>query len=101
MPRRMALIGDLHRSDARFLFATWKQLDWQPRSDDEHRAILTAIERGQSERARHLLESHVREAGRALVERIRAADDQVHAAQARSKRNVAEDEQPCSDGMKQ
>ena len=28
MPRLMASIGDLHRSDARFLFATWKQLDW-------------------------------------------------------------------------
>jgi DNA-binding GntR family transcriptional regulator len=35
MSRLMASIGDLHRSDARFLFATWKQLDWQPRSDTE------------------------------------------------------------------
>src|SRR5581483_11267014 len=32
MPRLMASIRDLHRSDARFLFATWKQLHWQPRS---------------------------------------------------------------------
>ena len=77
MPRLMASIGDLHRSDARFLFATWKQLDWQPRSDTEHWAILDAVERGDSPRARALLETHVRDAGRALVERLRitAAED--------------------------
>ncbi len=76
MSRLMASIGDLHRNDARFLFATWKQLDWQPRSDTEHWAILDAIERGDSKSARELLESHVREAGRALVEclRVRAAE---------------------------
>src|SRR5215471_6461013 len=71
MPRLMALIGDLHRSDARFLFATWKQLDWQPRSDTEHWAILEALKRHDGERARELLEAHVREAGDALVERLR------------------------------
>jgi DNA-binding GntR family transcriptional regulator len=71
MSRLMASISNLHRSDARFLFATWKQLDWQPRSDIEHRAILEAIERGDSKCARELLEAHVREAGKALVERLR------------------------------
>jgi DNA-binding GntR family transcriptional regulator len=77
MPRLMASIGDLHRSDARFLFATWKELHWQPRSDTEHRAILDAIECGEGERARELLQAHVREAGQALVERLRntAAED--------------------------
>jgi DNA-binding GntR family transcriptional regulator len=70
MPRLMASISDLHRSDARFLFATWKQLDWQPRSDTEHRAILDAVTRRDGEGARALLEAHVREAGRALVERL-------------------------------
>src|ERR1700761_6280942 len=70
MSRLMASIGDLHRSDARFLFATWKQLDWQPRSDTEHWAILDAIEHGDGIGARALLESHVREAGKALVERL-------------------------------
>jgi len=71
MPRLMAAIGDLHQSTARFLFATWKHLDWQPRSDNEHRAILDAIERGDRKRARALLKSHVREAGRALIEHLR------------------------------
>jgi DNA-binding GntR family transcriptional regulator len=80
MPRVMALIADLHRSDARFLFATWKRLDWQPRSSTEHRAILDAIERGDSARARALLESHVLEAGRALVERLRITATEGDAA---------------------
>ena len=80
MSRLMASIGDLHRSDARFLFATWKQLDWQPRSDTEHWAILDAVERGDGERACELLESHVREAGRALVERLRITATEADAA---------------------
>src|SRR5207253_6279982 len=72
MERLMASIGDLHRSDARFLFATWKDLDWQPRSSAEHRAILDAITRRDGDGARALLEAHVREAGRALMERLRS-----------------------------
>ncbi len=80
MPRLMASIGDLHRSDARFLFATWKQLDWQPRSDTEHWAILDAVKRGDGSRARALLEAHVREAGRALVERLRITAAQTDAS---------------------
>jgi len=80
MSRLMASISDLHRSDARFLFATWKQLDWQPRSDTEHWAILDAIEHDDRATARALLESHVREAGRALVERLRITTAQAHAA---------------------
>jgi DNA-binding GntR family transcriptional regulator len=74
MPRLMSAIGNLHQSDARFLFATWKDLDWQPRSDAEHHAILEAIQGGKRARARQLLESHVREAGRALVQRLRMRD---------------------------
>lgn len=73
MPRLMATIGDLHRSDARFLFATWKQLDWRPRSDKEHRAILHAIKRGKGARAREVLDAHIRAAGNALVKRLHDA----------------------------
>src|SRR5258708_6793364 len=80
MPRLMAAIGDLHRSDARFLFATWKQLDWQPRSDTEHRAILHAVKRGDGPLARKLLELHVREAGRALVEHLHITAEESDAA---------------------
>jgi DNA-binding GntR family transcriptional regulator len=73
MARLMESINDLHRSDARFLFATRQMLDWQLRSDTEHRAILDAIERGEGTYARERLESHVREAGRALMERLEIA----------------------------
>jgi DNA-binding GntR family transcriptional regulator len=75
MPRLMAAIGDLHRSTTRFLFATWKHLDWQPRSDTEHRAILEWLERGGGTRARALLES-----GRALVEHLRTTAAKADAA---------------------
>jgi DNA-binding GntR family transcriptional regulator len=80
MPRLMASIEDLHRSDARFLFATWKQLDWQPRSDTEHWAILEALQCKDAARARELLEAHVREAGSALEQSLRHAAVEAGAA---------------------
>lgn len=80
MPRLMAAIGELHQVDARFLFATWKHLDWQARSDKEHRAILEAVRRGDGERAVALLEAHIRAAGKALAERLRLANE--HSASA-------------------
>lgn len=67
MSRLLASIDDLHRSDARFLFATWKGLDWQPRSDSEHWAILNAVADGDVEHACRLLDEHIRDAGNALV----------------------------------
>ena len=80
MQRLMASIDDLHRSDARFLFATWKDLDWQPRSDAEHWAILGAIRIGDGETACRLLEAHVRAAGQALIERLRVQTRSADAA---------------------
>lgn len=71
MPRLLASISDLHRSSARFLFATWKDLDWGPRSDSEHRAILEALRAGEGEDARAMLEAHIRAAGEALIGRLR------------------------------
>ncbi len=73
MPRLLAAIDDLHRAGARILFATWRELDWQPRSDAEHRACLAAIERRERARALRLLEAHIREAGHALAGRLRRA----------------------------
>ena len=80
MPRLMASIDDLHRSDARFLFATWKDLDWQPRSDSEHWAILDAMRIGDAETACRLLQDHVREAGQALIERLHVQTRKANAA---------------------
>jgi DNA-binding GntR family transcriptional regulator len=71
MPRLMAAIDDLHRASARILFATWRELDWQPRSDEEHRTCLDAVERGHQARAVRLLETHIREAGHALADKLR------------------------------
>ena len=67
LPRLLAAISDLHRVSARHLFATWQSLDWQPRSDDEHRAILSAVEDKRTERACKLLNDHILAAGRALA----------------------------------
>jgi DNA-binding GntR family transcriptional regulator len=70
MPRLLAAIDDLHRAAARFLFATWRGLDWRARSDLEHRAILAELRGGRTEAAARLLELHVREAGAALSARL-------------------------------
>ena len=42
-------------------------LDWQPRSDDEHRALLKAVEQKRTEAACKLLREHILDAGRALA----------------------------------
>ncbi len=72
LPRLLAAISDLHRVSARHLFATWQGLDWQPRSDDEHRSILSAIEDKHTERACRLLSDHILDAGRALAAALEA-----------------------------
>lgn len=71
MPRLLADIVDLHKASARHLFATWKQLGWQHRSDEEHRAILTAMEAGNVDVACRLLASHIASAGQALAQALR------------------------------
>jgi DNA-binding GntR family transcriptional regulator len=67
MSRLTAAIADLHKVSARHLFATWQSLNWQPRSDDEHHAILRAIVARKAQEACQLLTSHVLDAGRALA----------------------------------
>lgn len=66
MPRLMANVDDLHQVSARFLFATWQELEWQPRSDDEHRVILAQVRARNVEGAAAALEHHILAAGRAL-----------------------------------
>ncbi len=70
MPRLMVAIHDLQRSSARFLLATWRDLDWQPRSDAEHRAIIENIESDNIEHASALLRTHIPAAGRALMDHL-------------------------------
>ena len=66
MPRLMASVDDLHQVSARFLFATWQELEWQPRSDDEHRVILARLRARNVDGAASALERHILAAGQAL-----------------------------------
>jgi DNA-binding GntR family transcriptional regulator len=67
MPRLLSQLDDLHRVSARFLFATWQGLDWQPRSDKEHREILRLVKLGDALQADAVLAAHVTSAGEALI----------------------------------
>jgi DNA-binding GntR family transcriptional regulator len=73
MQRLLAQLDDLHRTSARFLFAAWQGLGWQPRSEHEHRAILACVRVGDTENAVQLLNAHIIAAGAALVENLIAA----------------------------
>src|SRR5258708_4479328 len=59
MPRLMANVDDLHQVSARFMFATWQELEWQPRSDDEHRVILAQLRARNLDGAASALEHHI------------------------------------------
>ncbi len=58
MPRLLASIDDLHAASARFLFAIWRS-DWEARTDYDHRAILGALRKGDTETAAAILMRHV------------------------------------------
>jgi len=71
MPRLVAAIGDMHRASARHLYATWQQLDWQDRSNDEHRNIVRAIRERDVDAACAALSAHILAAGDALAQALR------------------------------
>ena len=58
MPRLLRTINDLQAASARFLFAAWRS-DWEARTDHDHRAILDALRKGQTEFACSTLARHV------------------------------------------
>ncbi len=58
MPRLLRSIDDLHAASARFLFAAWRR-DWEARTDHDHRAILDALRKGQTDLACTILARHV------------------------------------------
>ena len=70
MPRLIRAIDDLHAASARFLLAIWRDLDWQPRSDVEHRAILGKLESGDTDQSVALLRNHILDGGRALMSQL-------------------------------
>lgn len=62
MPRLLAAIDDLHVASARYLFATSAPA-FVPRVDREHRAILGALRKGDTETAVATLARHVKRIG--------------------------------------
>lgn len=66
MPRLIAAIEDLHSVSARFLFSAWRS-GWEKRTDHDHRAILSALRRGESTEAVAILERHVKWIGQRPV----------------------------------
>ena len=70
MPRLLATIDDLQSSSARFLFATWRDLDWQHRSEKEHLEILSAVVANDGSHAIETLIRHISSAGQALVSAV-------------------------------
>lgn len=71
MPRLLQSIDNLHQASARFLLAIWRDLDWQPRSSREHQDIVERLAADNLEGACLVLESHIIEAGDALVALLR------------------------------
>jgi DNA-binding GntR family transcriptional regulator len=70
MPLLVAAIAELHRQSARYLFATWKHLNWRSRSDAEHVALLECVEARDAARADAILRRHIIDAGSALAVQI-------------------------------
>ncbi|PYE12370.1 GntR family transcriptional regulator [Paraburkholderia silvatlantica] len=71
MPRLVDAISDMHRTSSRHLYATWQQLNWQDRSNDEHRNIVRAIRDSDVEAACAALSAHILSAGDALAHALR------------------------------
>jgi len=62
MPRLLAAIDDLHIASARHLFANWRH-QWRPRTDQDHAAILQAMQRRDATAACEILRRHLRRVG--------------------------------------
>ncbi|MDJ1156992.1 GntR family transcriptional regulator [Chelatococcus sp. SYSU_G07232] len=59
MPRLLAAIDELQVASSRFLFVTMRPTGWRPRSNTDHRLILSALEERNVEKAASLLARHI------------------------------------------
>jgi DNA-binding GntR family transcriptional regulator len=66
----VAAIAKLHRKSVRYLFATWKHLNWRSRSDAEHVALLECVEARDAAGADAILRRHIIDAGSALATQL-------------------------------
>ncbi len=58
MPRLLRTIDDLQAASARFLLVAWR-INWEARTDHDHRTILDALRKGQVDIACSTLARHV------------------------------------------
>lgn len=58
MPRLLRAIDELHVASARFLFAAWRR-EWEARTDHDHRSVIDALRKGNTDRACTILARHV------------------------------------------
>lgn len=65
-PRIAAAIEELWLTGDRHLMQVWTAIDYQQRSQDEHRALLADVEAGRRPAALRRLKAHILDAGRAL-----------------------------------
>jgi DNA-binding GntR family transcriptional regulator len=72
MPRLLASIDMLHESRTRYMHATASCVAWDPGSQREHRQLLSAVRKGDVERACRLLEAHIADAGETLIRGLEA-----------------------------
>jgi DNA-binding GntR family transcriptional regulator len=72
-PRLLAAIEDLWLTSDRHLMIVWARLDYQGRSQEEHRAILAAFAAGKRVAAVRALKDHILAGGRALAMQLDAA----------------------------
>ncbi|WP_033070220.1 GntR family transcriptional regulator [Thalassospira australica] len=70
MPRLLSSIDDLHAASARFLFSGFR-MEWEAPTDQDHRAILTALRSNQIDVAAATLARHVKWIGNKSGNRMR------------------------------
>ncbi len=70
VPRLLNTIDALLQASSRYLLATWRERDWQPRSDKEHRRIIAAVVKRDADQATMLLAQQPLASGAALVGRL-------------------------------
>jgi len=67
MHRLLASIDMLHESRMRYMHVTASCVAWDPSSQREHQQLLTAVRKGDVDRACGLLEKHIADAGDILL----------------------------------
>ncbi len=69
-PRLMQTLDGLWLQVDRYLRVVWRVADYQPHSQDEHRAILAAYRARDVETAERLTRSHILDAGKTLLRHL-------------------------------